>query len=177
VSVCGGMACAMIAWRIGLVYDTRLVYNTRGYFAYQPSHHARRRPGLLSINAEQMRILDQDLMRRVCDSIADDLFNFNPKAVVGRSWSRVARRCLEAFHEGRGIGLSDQADLYGFVLLSFLVGADFYRHAAFDEILRGSTVADGRKMLVVVDALLEFARKRSLKQNESTGSETGLRTT
>jgi hypothetical protein len=116
---------------------------------------------MLDIRTDQLKACDAYLLSRFADELADDLFRCIPSIVAGLTWSKTSRRCLEALHQGRRHGLADRADLYGFVLLSFLVGLDFLQHEEIQRVLVESNIADGRRALVVITAMLQVLKPRS----------------
>ena len=115
---------------------------------------------MLTIRTDQLSAFDGHVLQRFADDMADDLFRSMPDAVAGLSWSQASRRCLKALLEGRGSGLSDRADLYGFVLLSFLMGTDFHQNDEIRAIFSGPGVAHGRKITVVIEAMLQVQKRR-----------------
>lgn len=116
---------------------------------------------MLGIRTDQVNAFDGYLLSRFADELADDLLRSIPSIVAGLTWSQASRHCLEALHQGRRHGLADRADLYGFVLLSFLVGPDFLQHEEIQRVLVESNIADGRKALVVITAMLQVLKQRT----------------
>ena len=109
---------------------------------------------MLTIRATQVRAFDAAIVSDFADRMTDALLLSCAARVRGLTRNEVVELCRGAITVGRASGLSDQADLHGFVWLTLVLGPGFHHHEAITAILRGSTVAEGRKMRVVGEMIL-----------------------
>jgi len=109
---------------------------------------------MLTIRAAQVRAFDAAVVGQFAERVADDLLLSSVEGVRGLTRVELVERCRVAVTAGRASGLSDQADLHGFVWLTFVLGPGFHHYESIKAILRGTTVAEGRKMRVVAEMIL-----------------------
>lgn len=109
---------------------------------------------MLTIRPKQMRAFDDDLVLRFAAGLADELLRTEPQAVSGLRRPEIIPLCADAIRTGRACGLSDRADLHAFVVLTFLIGTEFHGYEPIRQILRDTAVPDGKKMAVIMDAIV-----------------------
>ena len=118
-----------------------------------------------------MQAFDEVVVQRFADQLTDDLLQSQPEAVRGFTRVEITERCRLAINAGRASGLYDRADLHGFVVLSFVLGPRFHRTKTIANFLRSTTVADGQKMSVVLDAILAIIIDRQKSRRRAPRAE------
>lgn len=107
-----------------------------------------------------MGVFEEDRLKRLALEWADEARVTQPHVVARETRTQVWQRCLTLLREGRRRGLTDDTDLYGFVMLSLAVGVEFFGAPPIRAVLESTSVVSGRKMVVIIDAMLQCSRRR-----------------